>query len=313
MRCPCVGCWLLVPAAVACAVGAAALQPHAPAAPPAVPPAAFEQSVKGAAITLKMVPISGADGVRPFYMSTTEVPWELYDVFVYQLDAEKGDGSPEADAVARPTKPYISMDRGFGHAGWPAISMSAKNAQTFCEWLSKKTGRTYRLPTQAEWLRAAAVAGIPAATVQDYAWVSENATGTTHKIASKKADAAGLYDLYGNAAEWVTDPAGKPLIIGGSYRDAAAAVGPTKREPDNPDWNASDPQFPKSVWWLADGGFIGLRVVTEDAAPAKAAPPAGTPPASAPPSAAPPAGNAPATKPPVSKPADSPKTGAPNA
>ena len=308
MKSPCVGCWLMVPAVVMCAVGAGALRPRLPvrparpADPPAAPRAAFDQPVKGSAITLKLVPISGAEGVPPFYMSTTEVPWELYDVFVYQLDAEKGDATPEADAVARPTKPYISMDRGFGHAGWPAISMSAKNAQTFCEWLSKKTGRTYRLPTQAEWLRAAAVAGIPAAAVQDYAWVSENATGTTHKVASKKADAAGLYDLYGNAAEWVTDPAGKPLIIGGSYRDAAAAVGPTKREADNPDWNASDPQFPKSVWWLADGGFIGLRVVTEDAAPA-ATPPAATPPA----------GSAPAPKPPASKPADAPKTGAPNA
>jgi hypothetical protein len=37
-------------------------------------------------------------------------------------------------------------------------------------------------------------------------------------------------------------------------------------------WNENDPQFPKSVWWLVDGPFIGMRVVTSDAQPAASAP-----------------------------------------
>ena len=48
--------------------------------------------------------------------------------------------SPDApDAIARPSKPYISMDRGFGHAGYPAISMSYHAASAFCAWLSART------------------------------------------------------------------------------------------------------------------------------------------------------------------------------
>ena len=35
--------------------------------------------------------------------------------------------------------------------------------------------------------------------------------------------------------------------------------------PETEDWNESDPQFPKSVWWLVDGPYIGMRVVTNDA------------------------------------------------
>jgi hypothetical protein len=37
-----------------------------------------------------------------------------------------------------------------------------------------------------------------------------------------------------------------------------------KPVPETPEWNDSDPQFPKSVWWLVDGPFIGMRVVTSD-------------------------------------------------
>lgn len=38
-----------------------------------------------------------------------------------------------------------------------------------------------------------------------------------------------------------------------------------KPMPETEDWNESDPQFPKSVWWLVDGPYIGMRVVTNDA------------------------------------------------
>jgi hypothetical protein len=225
--------------------------------------ASFVQSVPGTALTIEMVEIPGKSGGPRLWFGRTEVPWELFDAFVYQLDRKDGTVDPGVDAVARPTKPYISMDRGFGHAGWPTISMSARNAHAFCEWLSRKTGRTYRLPTVEEWTRAAERAAIPRERVAEFAWVAENAGGTTHKIGTRLADGAGLHDLYGNAAEWVVDAQGTPHIIGGSYRDAAGAVGPALRLADDPEWNASDPQFPKSVWWLADGGFIGLRVVTE--------------------------------------------------
>ena len=59
------------------------------------------------------------------------------------------------DAISRPSKPYLPPDRGFGHDGYAAISLSHKNATEFCVWLSARTGRKYRLPTVVEWAHAA--------------------------------------------------------------------------------------------------------------------------------------------------------------
>ena len=286
----------LVPVAAACAVAAG--PDPASSAPPAAAPTTFTETVPGTAITFVCVPVPGCDGTKPFFIATAEVPWELFDAFIYQLDKKNGASTPESDAVVRPTKPYVSVDRGFGHQGWPAISMSSKGAVQFCEWLSKKTGRTYRLPTVDEWKCAAKHSGVTAATMAAHAWMDPEANVATHKCGSKKADALGVFDLWGNAAEWVTDGKGGFAILGGSYREEKIDPAAMEPIPETPDWNESDPQFPKSVWWLVDGPFIGMRVVTADAAPS--ATPGAAPAAAAP--AAPAAPAVPAPKPAASKP-----------
>ncbi len=229
----------------------------------AVPPA-FTERVAGTAVTMDLMRIPGCDGVKPFYAARTEVPWELFDAFIYGLDAKAGQSTPEADAVTRPTKPYVSVDRGFGHQGWPAISMSSKGAVQFCEWLSRKTGRTYRLPTVAEWRCMAKASGVTADAVARHAWTDADADVRTHRCGEKPADAAGLVDLWGNAAEWCVAEGGGFCILGGSYRDERIDPASMKPVAETPAWNDSDPQFPKSVWWLVDGPFIGMRVVTSD-------------------------------------------------
>ena len=80
-------------------------------------------------------------------------------------------------------------------------------------------------------------------------------------MAAKEPDALGLYDVYGNAAEWCTAADDTGVTLGGSYRDGAEKIGCAARVPPSDAWNASDPQFPKSIWWLADAGFVGFRVV----------------------------------------------------
>jgi hypothetical protein len=184
----------------------------------------------------------------------------------------------------------VSVDRGFGHQGWPAISMSAKGAVQFCEWLSKKTGRTYRLATIDEWKCAAKQSGVTLATMGEYAWMDPEANVATHKCGTKKADKLGISDLWGNAAEWVSDGKGGFAILGGSYREDKIDPAAMDPIPETTDWNESDPQFPKSIWWLVDGPFIGMRVVTGDAAPAAPSAPAA-------PDAKPAAPAAPAAKP----------------
>lgn len=228
------------------------------------PRSGFVQPISGTALSIELVPIASPERGKPLWMGKTEIPWEILDVCVYGFDKKGGvSDPPAADAVTRPTKPYIATDRGFGHAGWPANSVSFQNAKAFCEWLSVKTGRKYRLPTVAEWKHACACAKIPAASAAEYAWFDDNSDGTTHRVASKKADAQGVHDLYGNLAEWCVAPDGTGVVLGGSYREASDEIGCAAQEADTPNWNLSDPQIPRSIWWLADAGWIGFRVVCD--------------------------------------------------
>jgi formylglycine-generating enzyme required for sulfatase activity len=240
-----------------------------PDAPPK-PPERFSQPIPVAAAKVEMIPIPGdaAAKIAPFYMSRTEVTWEVFDVFAYRLDAEgAGAGS---DAVTRPSKPYLPPDRGFGHDGYAAISMSYRNAAEFCAWLSVKSGRTYRLATEAEWehaCRAGATTRYPfgddPGALGEHAWFAGNSDATPHPVGTKKPNAWGLHDMLGNVQEWVTGVDGKPVTKGGSYRDGSEHLTCSARQPQVPAWNASDPQIPKSPWWLADGPFVGFRIVCE--------------------------------------------------
>jgi formylglycine-generating enzyme required for sulfatase activity len=184
-------------------------------------------------------------------------------VFALGLDVPK---TGKTDAVARPSQPYGAPDYGWGHAGYPAISIAATAAQAFCEWLSAKTGKTYRLPTEAEWMHAARLAAggetLSAARRDDVAWHRENASARTHPVGVKKGDALGLFDLFGNAAEWVTTSDGGLATRGGSFRDLASAIGPAARAVQDESWNERDPQLPKSRWWLSDAPFVGFRLVS---------------------------------------------------
>jgi formylglycine-generating enzyme required for sulfatase activity len=230
---------------------------------------AYRESVAGTLVTFDMVPVPGGTvtvhgkpvTVAPFHIGRTEVTWDLYDVFALGLDAPK---TGKADAIARPSQPYGAPDYGWGHAGYPAISIASTAAQAFCEWLSAKTGKTYRLATEAEWMHAARLGGADMSSPvrrDEMAWHRENAGARTHPVGTKAPDALGLVDLFGNAAEWVTTSDGKVVTRGGSFRDPGSAVGPSARAEQDDSWNERDPQLPKSRWWLSDGPFVGFRLV----------------------------------------------------
>lgn len=225
----------------------------------ASPPVTYRETIPGTLVSFEMVLVPAAQGAPAFYLGRTEVTWDLYDVFALGLDRKAASGA--ADATSRPSKPYGAPDYGWGHAGYPAISIAREAAGAFSDWLSKTTGKAYRLPTEGEWIRAAAAAG-PATGAN--AWHSGIATQRTHAVASRKPDALGLFDLYGNAAEWVdAGPLGAPgtrATRGGSYRDSLDMLGPRAREVQDDSWNERDPQLPKSKWWLSDGPFVGFRL-----------------------------------------------------
>ena len=189
--------------------------------------------------------------------------------FLYRLDKPDPSVTDEFDALVQPSAAFVLADRGYGHAGYPAISVNHTSATSFCEWLSAKTGRVYRLPTQAEW-EAACLAGdgswIDSSRkgFQDTAWVRQTADRKTHAVGSLQPNPFGLYDMLGNTAEWCLEEDGSAVLRGGSFRDRAQDVDATHTQEPDSSWNVTDPQIPKSKWWLADADFAGFRIVTED-------------------------------------------------
>ena len=94
----------------------------------------------------------------------------------------------------------------------PVERVSWNDAQDFARRLSQKTGKQYRLPSEAEWEYAARAGsntkwsfGDNVSQLGEYAWFLSNSQSKTHPVAQKKPNAFGLYDMHGNVWEWTQD------------------------------------------------------------------------------------------------------------
>ncbi|MBI6118044.1 formylglycine-generating enzyme family protein [Salegentibacter maritimus] len=243
--------------------------------------------------------------IAGFWMSQYEITWELYKLFLNrEIDTvskniEKSDIEIEIDAISGATIPYVDMSLGMGtDEGKPVVNITHHAASKFCKWLSAKTGHFYRLPTEAEW-EYAARAGTNTAyyfgdnnkELDKYAWYYANSNGTYHKVGQKESNPWGLYDMYGNVAEWTLDqylpkayqnrnsitknPIEFPIeeyprsVRGGSYLDDNQDLRSASRMASTENWKMRDPQFPKSKWWNTDAPFVGFRVVRIEDIPSK--------------------------------------------
>ena len=205
--------------------------------------------------------------IKPLWIGTTEVTWDLYDVYWQRLDLTPDQVQKGFDAENRPSKPYAPPDRGFGHAGYPAGSICFAEAQKFVKWLSKTTGHKYRLPTEAEWTYACRAGGdgkVAKDALKDVAWYVDNGEDKTHEVAKMKPNAWGLFDTLGNVAEWAVRPDGTGVACGGSFQDEAEDVNSDNHAEYTRGWQRKDPQDPKGHSWLSDGPHIGFRIVRED-------------------------------------------------
>jgi formylglycine-generating enzyme required for sulfatase activity len=120
----------------------------------------------------------------------------------------------EYDRFALATGKPLPYDQGWGRGRRPVIYVSWEDANAYTKWLSERTGKRYRLPTEAEWEHAAR-----AATKTDYWWGNEMMKGIancdgcgsewdnkqTAPVGSFKPNPFGLYDTAGNVDEWVQD------------------------------------------------------------------------------------------------------------
>ncbi len=138
---------------------------------------------------------------------------QQHDVCVGNFDIGRYEVTfDEYDLFARLDGRRMPNDQGWGRGRRPVINVSWHDAVAYTEWLSERTGHTYRLATEAEWEYAARAGtttrwsfGDDENQLDDYAWYDANADGKTHPVGEKNANPWGLHDMHGNVWEWVQD------------------------------------------------------------------------------------------------------------
>ncbi len=215
----------------------------------------FEEMIPGTSVSFKMVAVPGGKfqmgsaGDEPyrrpdespvrevevdsFWMAEIEVSWDEYLAF---FNATGSQGRKEADAtdekvdgITGATPPWGAPDQGWGMGKRPAITMTYHAAETYCRWISSVTGKTYRLPTEAEWEYAARggtsgayffdgspkdfesegfftrIFGADTTGINSYVIYQENSPYKTQLPEKVKANPFGLKNMLGNVAEFCLD------------------------------------------------------------------------------------------------------------
>ncbi|MFN3193326.1 MAG: formylglycine-generating enzyme family protein [Aureliella sp.] len=289
----------------------------------------YTLTVPGTEVKIEMVPIPGGKfkfgssedsdshvedeapqvelEVGPMWVAKYETTWEQYQLYMsmYKIFKElqgqglrRVDADNKVDAVTAPTELYDpSFTFKYGQEPkLPAVTMTQYAAKQYTKWLSKLTGQQYRLPTEAEWEYACRGGsegeyhfGDDSDELDAYAWYFDNSDGLPHEVGQKEPNQYGLYDMHGNAMEWVidsytedgyaaiqesgaksaTDAIQWPeswdnrCVRGGSFEDdpemlrSAARLGS-----QGEDWKTEDPNVPLSPWWYTDDPTrgIGFRI-----------------------------------------------------
>ncbi|HSL86748.1 MAG TPA: SUMF1/EgtB/PvdO family nonheme iron enzyme, partial [Bacteroidales bacterium] len=220
----------------------------------------FTEQIPGSSVTFNMMAIPGGsfkmgspidepfrrndEGPRievelsPFFMAEIEVTWDEYLAFYVQTAAEgrstdteglRSQDADDVDAISGATPPYGQPDQGWGLGQRPAISFTFHAAETYCRWLSQVTGKTYRLPTEAEWEYAcrggttepyffpgdpnrfqksglrARLSKNDTTVINTYVIYQENSQSKTQTPDMVKPNPFGLKNMLGNVAEFCSD------------------------------------------------------------------------------------------------------------
>lgn len=134
-----------------------------------------------------------------------------FAIGVYTVTFDEWDACAQ-DGGCGGTRPN---DGGWGRGRRPVVNVSWDNAKSYVLWLSRKTGKTYRLPSEAEWEYAAR-----AGTKTWFWWGDDVKRGAancdgcgsqfdnrqTAPVGSFMPNQFGLYDTAGNVTQWVEDP-----------------------------------------------------------------------------------------------------------
>lgn len=223
-----------------------------------------KENVTAKGVTFKMIAVEGGtfqmgsedgffDNVKPvhqvtlssFFIGETEVTQELW----------------QAVMGSNPSR--------FKGGKLPVEQVSWNDCQTFITKLNQLTGKTFRLPTEAEWEYAARGGNKSKGytysgsnTAGDVAWCWENSDGTTHEVATKAPNELGIYDMTGNVWEWCQDWYG--LYSSDSQTNPTGPSSGSRRVDRGDAWNSSAAAIrianrghsEPTDWWY----FIGLRL-----------------------------------------------------
>lgn len=238
--------------------------------------------------------------VEPAWIARCEVSWGEYKKFMALYEVFKSfevrgirkvTEDNEVDAITTPTnlyEPEFTFEYGEDDK-LPAVTITQYSAKQYSKWLSAVTECQFRLPTEAEWEYACRAGSATAyhfgddpRALGDYAWFEGNTeeTGTKH-VGTKKPNPWGLFDMHGNAAEWVLDsyatyqPSADSLnaatdwfrvekldprvVRGGTFEFSAEQCRSASRFPsDSEAWREYDPNLPKSPWWFTTDPARGV-------------------------------------------------------
>ena len=169
-----------------------------------------------------------------FFMARAEVSWDEYLEFFKATSSQGRKESEETtesdvDGITGPTPPWGAPDQGWGKGQLPAITMSWHAAEVYCKWLSRVTGKKYRLPTEAEWEYACRggtqtpypfkgspkdysskgffrkIIGPDTTVINSYVVYDLNSGGKTKEPGDVHANPFGLKNMEGNVAEFCLD------------------------------------------------------------------------------------------------------------
>jgi len=170
--------------------------------------------------------------ISRFFLAKIEVSWDEYLEF-FRATSSQGrkevEENENVDAISGPTPPWGAPDQGWGKGTRPAITMTWKAANVYCQWLSKVTGKRYRLPTEAEWEYAARggtkspyffkgspkdytsdgffrkIFGVDTTIISSYIIYKATSSTQTAEPGSVKGNPFGLKNMLGNVSEFCSD------------------------------------------------------------------------------------------------------------
>lgn len=216
----------------------------------------FREMIPGTTVSFEMMAIPGGDfkmgspenehlrkadegpirqvTLSKFWMAKTEVTWDEYLAFFRATGSQgRTEGQvvskKNTDAISGATPPWGAPDQGWGKGSRPAITMSWHAANVYCKWLSKVSGKKYRLPTEAEWEYACRagtetpyffpgdpkkftsvgilkkILGSDTTNINSRVVYAKNSNAKTKEPVNAKENPFGLVNMSGNVTEFCLD------------------------------------------------------------------------------------------------------------